>query len=237
MRQVPRARWFTVCGAAVAAGLVLLVVLHLNDPAPPPDFGGGSASAPVQDRSGPRTPDRVSDGPGRDGGRPPEKGARGGADAQPPRDAAPAPVRLRMERVGVTAGIVPVGVAKDGTAEVPADPAEAGWYRFGPAPGDAAGSAVLVGHVDSDTGELGALAALYDVREGDVLTVRRDSGEPVEYRVSTRRTVPKDELPADVFRRDGPPVLTLVTCAAPYDPDRGGYQNNVVVTAVPAGQD
>ncbi|WP_461030784.1 class F sortase, partial [Streptomyces sparsus] len=143
------------------------------------------------------------------------------------------PVGLRMERVGVDADVVPVGVEPDGTAEVPPDPGQAGWYRFGAAPGEASGSAVLVGHVDSTTGELGALAALYEVRKGDVLTVRRASGAPVDYRVSTRRTVDKDELPADVFRRDGPPVLTLITCAAPYDRDRGGYQRNVIVTAVP----
>lgn len=27
--------------------------------------------------------------------------------------------------------------------------------------------------------------------------------------------------------------LTLISCGGVYDPDRGGYQDNVVVTAVP----
>ncbi|WP_259294319.1 class F sortase [Streptomyces resistomycificus] len=120
----------------------------------------------------------------------------------------------------------------DGRTDVPADPAQAGWYRFGPAPGDAAGSAVLVGHVDSRTGELGELAALYDVRAGDRVGVRRGDGTTIAYEVVARRTVTKDRLPADVFRREGDPVLTLITCAPPYDPGRGGYQSNLIVTAV-----
>ncbi|MGK5691985.1 class F sortase [Streptomyces sp. URMC 128] len=71
----------------------------------------------------------------------------------------------------------------------------AGWYRYGPAPGSELGSAVIVGHVDSDTGEIGEFAALYDVRRGDRVEVRRAGAQPVRYRVVSRVTVPKDELP------------------------------------------
>ncbi|WDV34111.1 hypothetical protein OIM90_31470 [Streptomyces sp. AD16] len=45
--------------------------------------------------------------------------------------------------------------------------------------------------------------------------------------------VDRDHLPEEVFRRHGRPVLTLITCAPPYDPERGGYQRNLVVYAVP----
>ncbi|MDT3726864.1 hypothetical protein ROS62_19085 [Streptomyces sp. DSM 41972] len=33
--------------------------------------------------------------------------------------------------------------------------------------------------------------------------------------------------------RSGPPVLTLITCAPPFEPERGGYTANLVVTAEP----
>ncbi|KAB2977315.1 class F sortase [Streptomyces sp. SS1-1] len=116
---------------------------------------------------------------------------------------------------------------------VPDDPSVAGWYRFGPAPGSPEGSAVLVGHVDGETGALGEFAALYDVRRGDRVEVRRAKAAPVVYRVVSRTTVPKGALPASAFRRTGDPVLTLITCAPPFEPERGGYLANLVVTAEP----
>ncbi|MFC8986590.1 class F sortase [Streptomyces sp. NPDC057115] len=150
------------------------------------------------------------------------------------RPAAP-PRRIRVPRVGLDARIEAVGVTREGTMTVPADPAVAGWYRFGPAPGAGQGSAVLAGHVDDETGALGEFAALRDLRRGDRVEVLRRGADPVVHRVVARRTVPQDELPPSVFRRTGDPVLTLVTCAPPFLPDRGGYRSNLIVTAVPAG--
>jgi hypothetical protein len=37
-----------------------------------------------------------------------------------------------------------------------------------------------------------------------------------------------------VFARTGAPRLRLITCGGEYDVDAGGYQQNLVVTAVPA---
>ncbi|WP_037636468.1 class F sortase [Streptomyces exfoliatus] len=143
------------------------------------------------------------------------------------------PLRIEIPRVGLDASVTPVGVGQDGSAQVPADPGLAGWYRFGPAPGEASGSAVLMGHVDSRSGDLGEFGALFDVRADDTVLVRRDNAPPVSYRITSRETVDKSELPASAFARSGPPVLTLITCASPYDPDKGGYLRNLVVTAVP----
>ncbi|MFJ5774420.1 class F sortase [Streptomyces sp. NPDC093094] len=143
------------------------------------------------------------------------------------------PRRLDLRRLGVSAEIEPVGVAADGSAEIPEDPDRVGWYRYGPAPGEASGSAVIVGHVDSATGDLGAFASLYSVRADDVVTVRRTGGPPVTYQVVARTLADKEHLPASAFARTGRPVLTLITCAPPFDETRGGYQRNLIVTAVP----
>ncbi|MFB6556634.1 class F sortase [Streptomyces sp. NPDC056405] len=135
--------------------------------------------------------------------------------------------------MGLDARVRPVGVTERGDMTIPDDPAVAGWYRYGPVPGSPQGSAVLVGHVDSETGALGEFAALYEIRRGDRVEVRRAEAAPVAYRVVSRATVPKDELPPSVFRRTGDPVLTLITCAPPFDPEAGGYRANLVVTAEP----
>ncbi|MFI5571015.1 class F sortase [Streptomyces sp. NPDC051740] len=146
----------------------------------------------------------------------------------------PEPAALRVPRVSLDARIMGVGVKDDGTVEIPDDAGQAGWYRYGPAPGAPAGSAVLIGHVDDRTGDLGAFAKLYKVRKGDDVTVAREDAPPVRYEVKAREVVDKDRLPDEVFRRHGRPVLTLVTCAPPYDRERGGYQRNLLVYAVPA---
>ena len=145
------------------------------------------------------------------------------------------PTALRVPRVSLEARVQDVGVRNDGTVEVPDDAEQAGWYRFGPAPGASAGSAVLIGHVDDRTGDLGAFAKLYGVRKGDAVTVARGDATPLRYEVTAREVVDKDRLPDDVFRRHGRPVLTLITCAPPYDREHGGYQRNLLVYAVPAG--
>ncbi len=153
--------------------------------------------------------------------------------ASPVSSSSAVPRRLDIERVGLRAAIEPRGVAPDGSADIPEDPETVGWYRFGPAPGEPSGSAVMVGHVDSRTGDLGAFAALFDVRAGDEVTVRRAAAPPVTYRVVARDRVDKDRLPASAFARTGRPVLTMITCAPPFDAERGGYQRNLVVTALP----
>ena len=63
------------------------------------------------------------------------------------------------------------------------------------------------------------------------------AGLTTTYRVSSLRTIPKERLRTDgsVFAGDGDPRLVLVTCAGPYERARGGYQNLLVLTAVPVG--
>jgi sortase (surface protein transpeptidase) len=87
--------------------------------------------------------------------------------------------------------------------------------------------------VDGATGGLGPFALLREVEPGDQAEVGRDGAEPLRYRVTARTTVPRQELPHAVFRPEGPPVLTLVTCAPPFVPGEGGYQANPIVVAEP----
>lgn len=151
------------------------------------------------------------------------------------REPAP-PARVSVSSAGIDAPVRPVGVAPDGQVEVPADAQSVGWYRFGPAPGSTAGSVVLVGHRDSRTQGAGALFPLDRARPGSLVTVSLADGTALTYQVTELRRYDKQVLPlATLFDRAGPPRLTLVTCGGPYDPRRGGYLENLVVTAVPVG--
>ncbi len=147
--------------------------------------------------------------------------------------AAPAPVRLEVPARGVTAAVDAVGVEPDGQMTVPAAVDRVGWYRFGPAPGED-GSAVLAGHVDSATQGLGALAPLRGAEPGDEVLVTDAAGATSRWRIVSRELIEKRALPLDqLFRRDGPPRLTLLTCGGPFLPEFGSYRDNLVVVAEP----
>jgi Sortase domain len=146
------------------------------------------------------------------------------------------PVELVVASAKLRMPIVPTGVALDGQMELPPNPARIGWYRFGPAPTAPAGSAVLGGHLDSREYGVGPLARLARMKTGDPIEVRLSDGSTLRYRTEAVRDVDKQALALDsVFDRSGPRRLQIVTCGGEYLPDRGGYQDNLVVTAVPAG--
>ncbi|MFH0243957.1 class F sortase [Streptomyces sp. HK10] len=207
--------------AAVLAALLAWSLLRPSGAVVPQDFG----DRPRAQEPAAGSPFEVHDSEA--------EGADGAGNASAP---APEPVALSIPRLSLEARVQGVGVGEDGTVEIPGNAGQAGWYRYGPAPGAPAGSAVVVGHVDDRTGDLGAFAKLYGVREGDDITVEREDAPPLRYEVTAREVVDQDSLPDEVFRRDGRPVLTLVTCAPPFDREGGGYQKNLLVYAVPAGE-
>ncbi|MHA7208391.1 class F sortase [Arthrobacter sp. MDT1-65] len=152
------------------------------------------------------------------------------AAVQPP---PPAPVSLDIPGTDISVRVVDVGIAGNDAMEIPDSFWEAGWYRFGPAPGADAGHAVIAAHVDSRT-EVMPFAQLDDVDPGTVLTVGLADGDTVQYRVDDVRNVPKATLDgSDVFRRDGPHRLKIITCGGEWLLDKGDYEDNVVLTASP----
>jgi LPXTG-site transpeptidase (sortase) family protein len=139
---------------------------------------------------------------------------------------------LSVPAVGVQdAPVEPVGVEPNGEMEIPpAD--EVGWYRFGAAPGEP-GSAVLAAHVAYD-GVDGVFRDLDRVSAGDDVTVAFDDGSSERYRVTEVVTFDKEALPEDLFARDVPERLVLITCGGEFNPSLRSYESNVVAYAVPA---
>lgn len=124
-----------------------------------------------------------------------------------------------------------LGVAADGTLDVPATEDELGWWADGPVPG-AQGAAVVVGHVDLDR-RPGRFARLAQARPGTVVTVTAADGSRTGYRVASVEQHRKDAFPADrVYRPVTSSELWLITCGGRFDPRSGHYEDNVVVRAV-----
>jgi LPXTG-site transpeptidase (sortase) family protein len=80
---------------------------------------------------------------------------------------------------------------------------------------------------------VGPLVGLKQLRRGDEIIIKTNKGTE-RYRVSSVRLISKQDLDLrEVFKRDGEPLLRILTCGGTYRRS-GGYQANVVVTARPA---
>lgn len=142
---------------------------------------------------------------------------------------AAAPTRLRIPSVGLDKPLSGLSVQQDGRLAAPSDPADVGWWREGPAPGDP-GAAILVGHVDSATGP-GAFYGLSALRPGAVVTLDREDGTSARFTVQALRQYEKDAVPdSQVYASGGPPALRLITCGGAFD-EETGYHDNLVVYA------
>src|ERR1700677_2399320 len=93
----------------------------------------------------------------------------------PPQSAAPrpvaAPVSLTIPLIGVTTKLIKLGLASDGSLQVPPTTSVAGWYTGSPRPG-AIGSAIIVGHIDSG-GTAAVFWRLHELTPGDAVYVKR----------------------------------------------------------------
>lgn len=145
------------------------------------------------------------------------------------------PILVSIRELELHSSVIPV-TAYSGVMEIPEDISKIGWFVGSAAPGQKQGSAVMVGHRDGSEGGKGAFFDIDSLDRGDVIFVTTSEGLRLQYAVIEVEMLDKDSIPeiADfVFARDGDPRLTLITCGGEYEPDNGGYQANVIVTAVP----
>ena len=141
------------------------------------------------------------------------------------------PVGLAIPAIGVDArGLVPLGRNPDGSLQVPANYATAGWFTGGAVPG-ALGPAVIAGHVDSLAGPA-VFYRLAQLRPGDEVLVRLSDGDRVRFRVDGVRHYPKLGFPTEAVYGPVPgSALRLITCGGSFDRAARSYLDNVVVYA------
>ena len=199
------------------------------------DVSSGDVAA-VEDALRPEIPAPVELGPAPATTTPPAETEAEAGDSGADADNTPVsnPVGLRIDKLAVAAPVDPYGVDRStGEMDVPDNATDVAWYRYGPKPGEP-GSAVLAAHVDLASSGPGVFFDLRTLSEGDSVVVDYEDGSEARFRVVARVTYDKDELPLDViFSREGPPVLTLITCGGGFNSNIARYDSNVVVYAVP----
>lgn len=145
------------------------------------------------------------------------------------------PRRITIADIDVDAPVVAVGLQVNGSMEIPgAD--EAGWYHYGARPGGVAGSTVIAAHVDHK-GQPGVFIELRRLEIGAEVAVTDNLGLVRRYTVTERFQVDKDDLPAEeLFRLDGTPTLTLITCGGTFNRKQRHYSDNIVIRATPVAE-
>ena len=159
-----------------------------------------------------------------------------GPDQPPPREFPvldpSRPVRVTIPSIKVEAPILEVGLAKDGSVDVPPLKRhnEAGWFGDGPTPGQF-GPALIVGHADTRTGP-SVFHRLAELKPGQKIEVLRKDREVAVFRVNSVENFGKTKLPiARVYGDYSRPSLRLVTCGGTWLGGTQGYSDNIVVFA------
>ncbi|OXM48063.1 class F sortase [Amycolatopsis alba] len=142
-----------------------------------------------------------------------------------------APATLEIPAIGVRTGeIADLGLAGDGSLQVPYDAITTGWFTGGPAPGEI-GPAVLAGHVDYKKIP-GVFGRLKELKTGDEAIVHREDGVAAVFTVYAVERHPKTSFPTErVYGDTTGPELRLITCGGDFDSSTGNYLDNVVAFA------
>lgn len=141
-----------------------------------------------------------------------------------------APVSIRIDAIGVSAPVDPLGLNADGTLEVPADFDRAGYYTGRPPPGSI-GPAIIAAHVDSKAGPA-AFHRLRDLKPGDEVVVTRADGSEVTFLVDRLEQHRKAAFPTEAVYDPTPDArLRLITCGGSFDRGSGHYRDNFIAFA------
>ncbi|WP_405872419.1 MULTISPECIES: class F sortase [unclassified Streptomyces] len=148
------------------------------------------------------------------------------------------PLRIDIPELGVQAPVVARGLDGQGAVDPPPfdQAGVVGWYAAGVRPG-AAGAALMVGHVDTET-RPAVFYKLSVLRPGETIRVIRDDGRVAEFTVDDVQVQGRDRFDARQAygqHRAGRAELRLITCGGTFDRASHTYTANVIVSAYLTG--
>ncbi|MEU0074244.1 class F sortase [Streptomyces sp. NPDC006332] len=148
------------------------------------------------------------------------------------------PQRVDIPDLGVQAPVVARGLNGQGAIDPPPydQAGVVGWYAAGVKPG-AAGTALMVGHVDTET-RPAVFYRISAMKPGQTVRVFRDDGKVAEFTVEDVQVVNRDRFDAQQVygpRRTGRSELRLITCGGAFDRVSRSYSANVIVSAYLTG--
>lgn len=142
------------------------------------------------------------------------------------------PTWVNIPAIGARSSLVQLGVNQDKSVQVPpvSEPLQAGWYKYGPTPGQV-GPAVILGHIDGNHQE-GIFWRLHEVKAGDIVQVGRQDGKALTFTVRKVDQVSKKAFPTSAVYGNTPDSqLRLITCGGAFDASAHNYLDNIIVYA------
>ena len=146
----------------------------------------------------------------------------------PPVMARSEPTYLSIPAIQVNTDHLTLGRQPDGEIEMPSYPDKAGWYQYGPTPGEL-GPAVIVGHLDT-WNDVAVFWRLHELKPGDEIDVSRADGTTAKFSVTANKQLPRDNFPTqDVYGNIDYAGIRLVTCGGTFNSQTMKYADNTVV--------
>jgi LPXTG-site transpeptidase (sortase) family protein len=131
-------------------------------------------------------------------------------------------VRLIIEKIGVDAPVITLGVDENAIPEVPDNPNDVAWYNWSSLPGHGSNS-VFAGHFDWTVNGQPVIGVFYYIRDlevGDIIEVKLEDGTDYKYSVVGNLAVPDNDPTAmDLMAPTPTDMITLITCGGVWTPD------------------
>ena len=143
-----------------------------------------------------------------------------------------APTRVDIPAIDVAAPLIPLSDASNGAIDVPPSnrPYLAGWYNKSVTPG-LQGRTVILGHLDSSYSGPAVFYYLGALKRGQTVSVTRQDGIVVVYRIDGSSIQGKNEFPVEqIYGPSRRPELRLITCGGSYVKGTG-WSDNIIVYA------
>lgn len=143
------------------------------------------------------------------------------------------PRKLSVEKLGIEARILRLGVTVDNQFKAPANIYDTGWFEGSAKPGEL-GAVLLDGHVHGPT-QPGVFVGLKKLQKGDKISLERGDGKIFTYSVVTSKTYAADKVDMGAALSSiapGKPGLNLITCTGEIDKQTNHYKDRLIVFAV-----
>lgn len=142
------------------------------------------------------------------------------------------PRYLTINRIGVHARVLRLGLNDTGAVAAPEGIWDVGWYEGSAKPSEA-GTVFIDGHISGPT--LPAVfVRLHELTPGDMITIERGSGEMLQYQVQSIESMKLDQIDMAAVlgsHNGNAQSLVLMTCIGQFDAKHYAYDSRLMVIA------
>ena len=144
------------------------------------------------------------------------------------------PRELIIDKLGVDANILSMGLLGDTSLDAPKTAWDVGWYNKSALPGTDSGALLIDGHVNDALNQPGVFYKIATLSIGDEMKIQRGDNQVFTYRVVRVDQTPLEKVDMTTMARSINPSkegLNLITCGGIYDEARQTYDDRVLVYA------